>query len=790
MGANELVFFINFLIMAKAFLSHSSADKQLVNRIAKSLGNKQCILDEISFDAGRKTINEIFNGLEESDIFVLFISNTALDSPWVKNELKLAHKLLSEERLERILPIIIDDTIDYTDERIPRWLGRDYNLKVITRETIIFNKIRNALRNVSFQKSRYNQEIENIFVGRNDEMAKFERDINNLEGWMPTYIIAYNYYSGIGRRTFLMNALLKSRLIKKQSSCKLITLDSKESIESFIFKLNTISEDDDVFRADLSKKSLDEKIEMASEIVRDFMRNNEIIFIEDNGGIVQPNKKIASWFTQIIKKNDFNNNLVFCIISKFRPDENWLLREKRSLSYMIPELKKDEYQSLFIKLLRIYGHDSIPTEDKKFFLDHLKGIPAQIIFAVQMIDINPYEAKNGIHEIEEFSDQFSRILLEKLRDDETAYQIAILLSQNEIFSITLINKVFGDNDATKSAMQLLFDLSLLTFLFGNYEYVSLNKSLADYIGRSRIQLDSKYKVRFAQELRTLLRKDLDNVLVSDYSAFMLTLQNLLREGKKIPTKYFIPSLLLKNVIMLYNQGQYKQVITICDSLLSETNYDSQIVWETRYWQTQALAKSKDSRALENLIYFQENSIAENFLKGFYYRNIGEKNKALESFYRVLKKDKNHARTKREIVNILLSQEKYNEALEMAEDNYNKEKTNIYHIQSYFICLIRRNEYLVPEDIRTLKGLIHNMESSVAAKAADMLRCMTGEYAYYVENDYEKAKRTLLDAINRNENKSFPKKSLREISRAAKRMNEYRSLGLDDVPEDVDMFEFD
>lgn len=776
--------------MAKAFLSHSSADKQLVNRIAKSLGNKQCILDEISFDAGYRTINEIFNGLEESDIFVLFISNTALDSPWVKNELKLAHKLLSEDRLERILPIIIDDTIDYTDERIPRWLGRDYNLKVITRETIIFNKIRNALRNVSFQKSRYNQEIENIFVGRNDEMAKFERDINNLEGWMPTYIIAYNYYSGIGRRTFLMNALLKSRLIKKQSSCKLITLDSKESIESFIFKLNTINEDDEVFRADLSKKSLDEKIEMASEIVRDFMRNNEIIFIEDNGGIVQPNKKIASWFTQIIKKNDFNNNLVFCIISKFRPDENWLLREKRSLSYMIPELKKDEYQSLFIKLLRIYGHDSISTEDKKFFLDHLKGIPAQIIFAVQMIDINPYEAKNGIHEIEEFSDQFSKILLEKLRDNQTAYQIAILLSQNEIFSITLIYKVFGDNDATKSAMQLLFDLSLLTFLFGNYEYVSLNKSLADYIGRSRIQLDAKYKVRFAQELRTLLRKDLDNVLVSDYSAFMLTLQNLLREGKKIPTKYFIPSLLLKNVIMLYNQGQYKQVISICDNLLSETNYDSQIVWETRYWQTQALAKSKDSRALENLIYFQENSIAENFLKGFYYRNIGEKNKALEAFYKVLKKDKNHARTKREIVNILLSQEKYNEALEMAEDNYNKEKTNIYHIQSYFICLIRGNEYLVPEDIRTLKGLIHNMESSVAAKAADMLRCMTGEYAYYVENDYEKAKRILLDAIERNENKSYPKKSLREISRAAKRMNEYRSLGLDDVPEDVDMFEFD
>lgn len=107
---------------------------------------------------------------------------------------------------------------------------------------------------------------------------------------------------------------------------------------------------------------------------------------------------------------------------------------------------------------------------------------------------------------------------------------------------------------------------------------------------------------------------------------MLTLQNMLKEGKNIPSKYFMPSLLLKNVIVLYDQGKCQQVIDICERLLNDTNYDEQIMWETRYWQTAAMAKCKDRRVLDNLKYFKYDSVAQNFLKGFYYRHVGEKEK--------------------------------------------------------------------------------------------------------------------------------------------------------------------
>lgn len=516
---------------------------------------------------------------------------------------------------------------------------------------------------------------------------------------------------------------------------------------------------------------------MAVSQIKTFMQNKEIIFIEDNGGIILPNKEMAPWFKQVAHNKAFENNLVFCIISKFRPDERQLEREKRSLVYMIPELKKDEYKSLFIKLLKIYGHDDISTDDKKFFLEHLKGIPAQIIYAVKMIDINLFEAKKGIKEIDEFTDKYSKILLEKLREMPRAYQIAVMLSQNELFSMTLVKKVFGDNQETTDAMQILIDLSVVSFLFGGYEYLSLNSALADYIRRSRIQIDSNYGRKLTEEIKKLLKKDLGKVLINDYSAFMLTLQSMLKEGKNIPSRYFMPSLLLKNVIVLYDQGKYKQVIDICERLLSETNYDEQILWETRYWQTAAMAKCKDRRALDNLNYFKYDSVAQNFLKGFYYRHIGEKKKALECYYRVLEKDETHAKSKREIVNILLSQGKYSEALDMAKDNYSMNKTNIYHIHSYFICLIRRKEYLVPQDIKVLDSLLESMKDNVATKAEDMARCMEGEYAYYVKNDINKARDILKNAIEMNEDKSYPKKSLYEIYRTEKRLPDFYKLGI-------------
>ena len=110
--------------MSKAFLSHSSKDKELVEKIARQLGNNNCHYDKFSFEAGALTLNEIFQKLNDTDIFVLFISDSALKSSWVKKEITYAKVLLNKKQIDRIFPIIIDKSINHNDTRIPLWIRK------------------------------------------------------------------------------------------------------------------------------------------------------------------------------------------------------------------------------------------------------------------------------------------------------------------------------------------------------------------------------------------------------------------------------------------------------------------------------------------------------------------------------------------------------------------------------------------------------------------------------------------------------------------------------------------
>ena len=71
----------------RAFLSHSSKDKQLVDGVARRLGRAYVVYDKYAFEPGDNLSRAILDGLERSDIFVLFASKQSLQSDWVKADL-------------------------------------------------------------------------------------------------------------------------------------------------------------------------------------------------------------------------------------------------------------------------------------------------------------------------------------------------------------------------------------------------------------------------------------------------------------------------------------------------------------------------------------------------------------------------------------------------------------------------------------------------------------------------------------------------------------------------------
>jgi hypothetical protein len=305
--------------MAKAFLSHSSKDKELVEKIAGQLGKNNCHYDKFTFEAGNLTLDEILKGLDDTDVFVLFISNDALDSEWVDKEIRQAKILNSDFKIDRIFPIIIDKRVNHNDPRIPDWIRKPYNLKVFDNQVIILKKIKQLLRESNFKQFAHLREINDLFVGRNDIMQEFERKLVNIDNSKPTCIIASSFFEGMGRRTFLRNGLIKTRTIDKWYEPVPISISAKESIEDFLYKLNFVEATPEVFKKDFATEELKSKIELGRKYIKKFADNNEILFIIDEGSIVLPNHNLVEWFKEIISASELQNQVCICLISKFKP---------------------------------------------------------------------------------------------------------------------------------------------------------------------------------------------------------------------------------------------------------------------------------------------------------------------------------------------------------------------------------------------------------------------------------------------------------------------------------------
>ena len=158
--------------MEKLFLSHSSNNKDYVRPIFNFFGKDRSVFDEMTFESGMKTIEEIFRGIDSSDIFVFFISNDSLNSKWVSEELSYASQKLHNDkmRLSQIYPIIIDTNILYSDPRIPTFLKTGfsaYNLHHINNPKIACKKIESQLVRLRINSDlEYSNKI-NFFMAEN-----------------------------------------------------------------------------------------------------------------------------------------------------------------------------------------------------------------------------------------------------------------------------------------------------------------------------------------------------------------------------------------------------------------------------------------------------------------------------------------------------------------------------------------------------------------------------------------------------------------------------------------------
>jgi len=127
--------------MNKVFISHVGCDKPFAIQLAKDLEGRGVApwIDVQEIKVGETILWKIIEALEETDYFILVISQEAWNSEWVKNEIAAAWERQIENKGKFILPVYYKDTkiplllrgIKYADFRTNYQSGLDELIQVL-----------------------------------------------------------------------------------------------------------------------------------------------------------------------------------------------------------------------------------------------------------------------------------------------------------------------------------------------------------------------------------------------------------------------------------------------------------------------------------------------------------------------------------------------------------------------------------------------------------------------------------------------------------------------------------
>ena len=734
--------------MMRIFISHSSKDKtrysnEVANKIIEKLGRDSIVYDAITFEAGERSIDEINRTLQYTDLYVILLSIPAVESRWVKYELAEAHKRLDDHLLNRVFPLIIDEKLKYSDDRIPAWL-KDYNLKYIARPAKAVKLIIERAKDIKWTRYPSFQYRQNIFVGRNDLVNDFElRSDDYNKPPLNSFIVSG--IPNIGRRSLARHCLIKGTVIPQYYEFPHISLSYQESIEDFIIKINDLgfSEGEEIIK--FSSMTLDQKMQIAIKLCTDIIRLSEIILIKDDGCLIDYRGNIAEWFRNILLDKALSERVVFVIITKYKTNYESIRSLYCATVLNVPELSLSERKGLLRRLAEMNKLD-LTRDNLESISQHLTGYPAQIYYAISLIKKNgfPYLSRN-FKSLTDYSEQEVSSMLEKYRDDQRVFNIVNLISKYDAISLHMLYEILETTPGYVDVYELLYQASFFELEGVNGEYIRLNEVIRNYILRTESKLLNEHK-RKAHEL-------IENMFVNDKNLwnsndFLLGMREKIKAGEDIPQEYAIPSMYLKSMSDLYGNMQYEDVIKLAKRALENiNNIESKIIYEIRYLLCSALAKLKHPSFLTQVQHLEYDD--KTFLLAFYYRQIGKNDRALERLNELLIRRSEMSKAKREKVLVLKNLQQYNEATSLARENYYSYSDNPYHIQAYFDCLI--NTYFQKPDDVLLEDLLTKLSRIQNEKAQSMYGRCYALFIAYVEQDEGAAINKIDEVIN-----EFPK----------------------------------
>ena len=737
--------------MNKVFLSHSSNDKEYVEYIAKQFGRDYCVYDSMCFEAGMKNVDEIFREMNNTSIFVIFLSDSALKSEWVQKELSIADERLNHDskKLSQIFPIIIDPAISHADTRIPVFLRKgftSYNLRVITSNKVAYRKIKAQQIKYLLDNRLCSVDDLDCFYGREQEIANFKKRFDTGDGFNCVIASGLNR---IGRKSYLLHALKKSRIIEDYYTPPIISLGSISTIEDLIVKLSETGFGRYSLENVTTLPDMDAKIVALVESLKTVQDYKEQIMIYDDGVLISRSGDIVYWFEKAIRH--IRKEVTILIASRFKLNFSAARNNPHIFFQELSTLPYNEWSGL----MRVYGKTlglDLTSDDRAYFKDILTGYPPQVRYCVELMkDSSIYEVKKQPHILVE---TFSAKILEMLEtiipseNQADAYGLLSFMSAYGIVPTELLLSVLELSQGYQNAFLYLKNSTICRYLGVAKEYIEVNPVISDYIQRNRIELPRDIKEILSSRLADFNNRIMsgDATISEDYENVKYYLKSNIIDGKDIPERFMYSTVYLASIYELYNRQKYPQVISIVEKLKDSRaffRYDLPAQIRIQEFYCRALARQTDQRFYEEVEFFKndatKNMVEYEFLRGFMFRHKSEYGKALDRYKRVLTMQPHHRSAMREIVIVYRGLYDYESAYEYAKSNYVNEPENPFHIQPFFEILVRKSfKNRTEEENEYIQQMLSTITRLHGTKPITTYYEMQAQHATYIEGDEHRA----------------------------------------------------
>jgi len=544
----------------KAFLSHSSKDKGVVEKIFKQLGAAKVHYDSATFEQGESSAAAIFAAIQQTDVFVLFVSEISVTSRWVTSELHLAQHFLISGSMSKVLVFILDDT---PTDALPEWLRIFVN-----RRSSSPGIIASAIRSTLFELALAANPSLDFFVGRSKELTSTKDALSSLNEASPA-VLFVGGNEGIGRRTLARHALadVHPQLIRMPIE---VTLEDEQGAVEFYralvdqAKRPSLLESVDLLEA-FAALSPPEQADALATLVEEIAEQRQIVVVRGKDAILADDGAISEWLSDLIKKIHATPWPKMVVISRrmitphrrvFYP--NVFFVQVNSLD----EADSKRLLSIWLKHLGI----SIASALVDDICQHVTGHPRNIQIAAR------YAAEFGVARIDmqrtEFLEtvrQQSTIIIDGLKLDVGRERLLALFAEYEYLSHEDLLVATGAEDtvALEASIGYLLDHGILE---SDGPYVRLAPYLPIMLSRYAWKTDAK---RFVDECRgrilqqTSTLSTMDEVKISTIDSSILS---ALHRGKELDNpllvRCLLPSHLLRVARVFYDRREYSRTIEL------------------------------------------------------------------------------------------------------------------------------------------------------------------------------------------------------------------------------------